>query len=162
MMNVIKICAASFLLLALAGPALCAPAALPTSPEEALARERTARELNVELNRLGSSGDPVEREAVLRRIVEQCAGVEEAEAAHWSLTDLYLDAFSEPREEDARDVLERFLKQYPNSRWTTQAKCRLLALCDAKGDRAAQLRRELSGDDALPQALRAAIRGSSR
>ena len=115
-------------------------------------------ELQVELNRIGSSGDPIEREELLRRIVNQCAGTEEAEAAYWALSDLYLDAFSEPREQDARDILEIFLKRCPESRYAVHAKCRLLALYDAKDKRAAELRKELGANKELPQMLRSALR----
>ena len=133
--------------------------AAPVSMEgNAAAPERTALELQVELNRLGSSGDPIERESILRKIVQQCPGTEEAEAAYWALSDLYLDAFSEPREAEARDVLELFLKKCPDSRWVAQAKCRLLALYGAKDQRAAELRRELARDKGLPQMLRSALK----
>ena len=118
----------------------------------------TARGLQVELNRLGSDADPIERESLLRKIIDLCHGTEEAEAAYWSLADLYLDAFAEPKEKEARDTLELFLKRCPDSRWTTQVKCRLLALYDAKDKRAGELRQELSKDARLPQMLRAALK----
>ena len=57
--------------------------------------EREGQIMRVELNRLGSSGDPSEREAILRKIAERCKGTEEGEAAYWDLADLYLDAFPE-------------------------------------------------------------------
>ncbi len=117
-----------------------------------------ALELQVELNRLGSSGDPVEREALLRDMIDNCGGTEEAEAAYWSLSDLYLDAFPEPRIQEARDILELFLKRCPDSRYTVQAKCRLLTLYEAKDKRAGELRRELGADKGLPQMLRSALK----
>ena len=120
--------------------------------------ERTALEFQVELNRLGSSGDPIEREELLRKIIEKCGGTEEAEAAYWALADLYLDAFNEPKEKEAREILELFLKRCPDSRWATVSKCKLLALYDAKDKRAAELRRELKSDKALPQILRSALK----
>ena len=88
------------------------------------ASEQTARELRAELSRLGSSGDPDAREGLLRQIIERCPDTEEAEAAHWALADLCLDGFAEPREEQARSVLEQFLKRYSSSRWATQVRCR--------------------------------------
>lgn len=137
--------------------------ALPAAPVWAAggasaveAKEREALELRVELNRLGS--DPFERESILRRIAEGCSGSEGAEAAYWSLTDLYLDAFPEPREKEARGALELLLKRYPESRWRLQAKCRLLALCDPKEARAGQLRKELLADPELPAVLKGALR----
>ncbi|MBQ9528562.1 MAG: hypothetical protein IJR68_13250 [Fretibacterium sp.] len=129
------------------------PAALAAG-EELSDRERLGLELQVELNRLGSSGDPTEREALLRRIAGECQGTEAAEAAYWSLSDLYLDAFASPEVAKACEVLELFLKRYPDSPWTDQAKCRLLALYDGKDARAAQIKRELLADGGLPQGVK--------
>ncbi|MCR4819004.1 MAG: hypothetical protein K5841_08630 [Fretibacterium sp.] len=117
-------------------------------------REQLGLELQVELKRLGSSGDPTEREALLHRIAGECQGTEAAEAAYWSLSDLYLDSFANPEVTKAREVLELFLKQYPDSRWAGQAKYRLLALYDGKDARATQLRRELLADSGLPQGVK--------
>ena len=123
--------------------------------EENAAAEQTARELRAELSRLGSSGDPDAREVLLRQIIERCPDTEEAEAAHWALADLCLDGFADPREEQARSVLEQFLKRYSSSRWATQVRCRLYCLCEGvDAERAAQLRAELLKDEALPQAIR--------
>ena len=119
------------------------------------AAEQTARELRAELSRLGSSEDPDAREVLLRQIIERCPDTEEAEAAHWALADLCLDGFAEPREEQARSVLEQFLKRYSSSRWATQVRCRLYCLCEgADAERAAQLKAELRKDKALPQVIR--------
>ena len=120
--------------------------------------EQTALELRVQLTRLGNDGDPAAREAIWKKIIEQCPNTEEAEAAFWALSNLYLDDFEEPREPQAREVLEQFLKRYPDSRWTSQVKCRLHFLCVGVDDeRAAQLRGELLKDKALPQVLRTAL-----
>ena len=129
------------------------PAALAAG-EGLSERERLGLELQVELNRLGSSGDPMEREALLRRMTDECQGTEAAEGAYWSLSDLYLDAFPDPRVKEACEVLELFLKQYPGSPWAGQAKCRLLALYDGKDTRAAQIKRELLADGGLPQGVK--------
>ncbi|MCR5346537.1 MAG: hypothetical protein K6E38_02070 [Fretibacterium sp.] len=145
----------AFALLLILPPALAAG-------EELSERENTGLELQVELNRLGSSGDPLERETLLRRLINECQGTESAEAACWSLSDLYLNAFASPEVKKAREVLEFFLKQYPDSRWTTQVKCRLLDLYSVKigsapqGDsqRASQIRRELLADKGLPQLMK--------
>ena len=119
------------------------------------AAEQTARELRAELSRLGPSGDPDAREVLLRQIIERCPDTEEAEAAHWALADLCLDGFAEPKEEQARSVLEQFLKRYSSSRWATQVRCRLYCLCEgADAERAAQLKAELLKDKALPQVIR--------
>lgn len=123
--------------------------------ERDAAVEQTARELRAELSRLGSSGDPEVREAFLRRIIERCPDTEEAEAAHWALADLCLDGFAEPKEEQARNVLEQFLKRYSSSQWATQVRCRLYCLCEGTdAERTAQLRAELLKDEALPQVIR--------
>ena len=133
------------------------PAALAAG-EELSEREHTGLELQVELNRLGSSGDPLEREALLRRMVEECQGTEAAEAACWSLSDLYLDAFPDPRMKEAREALELFLKQYPDSPWAAQAKCRLFALYEGTDARSSQLKRELLADSGLPQGVKAFLK----
>ena len=70
------------LVLMLAGPAVCADVA---------GLEREAMVMKVELAGLGSSGDPFEREAILRKIIDKCKGTEEGEAAYWDLADLYLE-----------------------------------------------------------------------
>ncbi|MBR0253493.1 MAG: hypothetical protein IJQ57_09110 [Synergistaceae bacterium] len=55
--------------------------------------EREGLILRVQLNRLGSNGDPFEREEILRTIIDTCKGTEEGENAYWDLADLYLDGF---------------------------------------------------------------------
>lgn len=119
------------------------------------AMERAAMELDVELVRMGQGGDPVEREEILRKIASH-EGTEEAEAALWALSSLYLDAFDEPRIAEARAVLEELIDR--GSRYPTHAKCRLLALCDAGEERAAQLRAELSKEASLPRSMKGMLR----
>lgn len=122
-------------------------------------KERLGLSLQTELSRSGTSNnDPVEREAALREIIERCSGTEEAENAYWSLADLYLDAFSEPKEKEACEILERFIKNYPDSRWLTQVKCRLFVLYDGKGERAAELYKELQKSGDLPNIIKSNLR----
>lgn len=119
--------------------------------------EREGLVMRVELNRLGTSGDPFEREAILRKIAERCKGTEEGEAAYWDLADLYLDGFPEEMRKEAREVLELCLKTYPNSRRTAMVKCRLVSLYDSGNSRRAELVRQLKNDSTLPSVLKSSL-----
>ena len=119
--------------------------------------EREALAMRVELNRLGSSGDPFEREAILQKIIDRCKGTEEAVAAYWDLADLYLDAFPEEMRQEAREMLEICLKNYPDSPRVSMIKCRLVDLYDAKDSRRAELVRQLQNDKTLPNFLRSTM-----
>ena len=122
------------------------------------AAEREAFALRVELNRLGSSGDPFEREAILRKIIDRSKGTEEAVAAYWDLSDLYLDAFPEEMRQEAREMLELCLKNYPSSPRVTMIKCKLIDLYDAGDPRRAELLKELKSDKSLPNILKASLK----
>lgn len=124
---------------------------------DVLSSEREALVLRVELNRLGSSGDPFEREALLRKIIDRSKGTEEGEAAYWDLADLYLDGFPDEMRQEAREMLELCLREYPVSRRAVLVKCRLVDLYDARDSRRAELVRELQNDKALPTVLRASL-----
>ncbi|MBQ3403697.1 MAG: hypothetical protein IJG65_10065 [Synergistaceae bacterium] len=119
--------------------------------------EREGLVMRVELNRLGTSGDPFEREAILKKIAERCKGTEEGEAAYWDLADLYLDGFPEEMRKEAREVLELCLKTYPNSRRTAMVKCRLVSLYDSGNSRRAELVRQLKNDSTLPSVLKSSL-----
>ena len=129
-------------------------------------KERLGLSLAAELPRANVNDETqavIEREAVLRDIINRCAGTEEAENAYWLLADLYLDAFSEPNEDKACEILEKYLKSYGGSRWAVQVKCRLLALYAGnadKADRAAELKRELEQSGEIPNILRANLRAA--
>ena len=129
-------------------------------------KERLGLSLAAELPRANVNDESqavIEREAVLRDIINRCAGTEEAENAYWLLADLYLDAFSEPNEDKACEILEKYLKSYGGSRWAVQVKCRLLALYAGnadKADRAAELKRELEQSGEIPNILRANLRAA--
>ena len=130
------------------GTALCADVA--TMEREALA-------MRVELNRLGSSGDPFERETILQKIIDKCKGTEEAVVAYWDLADLYLDGFPEEMRKEACEMLELCLRTYPNSPRASMIKCKLTELYDAKDERRAELVKELKNDKTLPNILRASL-----
>lgn len=119
--------------------------------------EREALVLRVELNRLGSSGDPFEREVILQKIIDKCKGTEEGEAAYWDLADLYLDGFPEEMRQEAREMLELCLRAYPNSSRAILVKCRLIDLYDTKDARRAELVNQLKGDNMLPNVLRLSL-----
>ncbi len=120
--------------------------------------EREALVLRVELNRLGSSGDPFEREALLRKIIDRAPGTEEGEAAYWDLADLYLDGFPEEMRQEAQEMLELCLRAYPDSRRSLLVKCRLVDLYDEKDSRRAELVKQLQDDKTLPSMLRASLK----
>ena len=119
--------------------------------------EREGMILRSEFNRLGSSGDPFEREAVLRKIIDTCKGTEEGEMAYWDLANVYLNEFPEEMRTEARDMLEECLKNYPNTRRAVLVKCRLVDLYEAKDSRRAELVRQLKKDSGLPSMLKASI-----
>ena len=120
--------------------------------------EREALAMRVELNRLGNSGDPFEREAILQKIIDKCKGTEEAVVAYWDLADLYLDAFPDEMRQEAREMLEICLKNYPNSSRASMIKCKLVDLYDVKEERRAQLIQQLQNDKNLPNILRLGIK----
>lgn len=120
--------------------------------------EREGMIMRVELNRLGSSADPSEREAVLRKIAERCKGTEEGEAAYWDLADLYLEGFPEEMREKAREILELCIKTYPNSVRSGMVKCKLAELYDEGNPRRAELIRQLKNDNTLPNVVRSALK----
>ena len=143
-----KILALAFVFMT-AGSALCA---------DVVGLEREAMILRVELNTLGGTGDPFEREAILRKIIDKCKGTEEAEAAYMDLADLYLDGFPEEMRQEAREMLELCLKNYPNTRRAVLVKCRLIDLYEAKDSRRAELVKQLRNDNALPSMLKASLK----
>ena len=136
------------LMLMLAGPAVCADVA---------GLEREAMVMKVELAGLGSSGDPFEREAILRKIIDKCKGTEEGEAAYWDLADLYLEGFPEEMRQEATEMLELCLKNYPNTRRSVLVKCKLVELYDAKDKRRAELVKQLKSDAGLPSMLKSSL-----
>ncbi|GHV33705.1 hypothetical protein FACS1894187_02720 [Synergistales bacterium] len=76
-----------------------------------------------------------EKESLYMRIIEECPDTPEAEEAYWELSDLYLDGFDEPKEKEAKAILERFLKKYDAgelsaSPWVMHVKSRLKWLQD--------------------------------
>lgn len=120
--------------------------------------EREALVLRVELNRLGSSGDPFEREELLRKIIDRAPNTEEGEAAYWDLADLYLDGFPEEMRQEAREMLELCLRSYPNTNRAVLVKCRLVDLYDANDSRRAELVKQLRNESALPSMLKSSLR----
>lgn len=148
-MNLRKIFAVVFVfMLVLPGKSLCA---------EIHDKEREANVMRVELNRLGSSGDPFEREAILRKIIDICKGTEEAEAAYWDLADLYLEGFPDEMRQEAREMLELCLRAYPDTNRALLVKCRLIELYDVKDSRRAELVKQLRNDKSLPNIIRSSI-----
>ena len=147
-----KIFLACLLLCVMPGVSYCAKLSIPISEVE-----REALILRVELNRLGSSGDPFEREAILQKIIDRCKGTEEGEAAYWDLADLYLDGFPEEMRQEAREMLELCLRAYPNTNRTSMVKCKLVELYDAKDPRRAELIKQLKNDKTLPNVVKSSI-----
>ena len=125
----------------------------PSSEEQ----KRRALEIRLAISRL-SETQVEERESLYHEIVESCPATEEAEEALWALSNLYLDAFPEPKEQAAQEVLELFLDRYPDSAWGLHVRSRLILLYSGtdKRERAAELCRELLGQRAetLPASCR--------
>lgn len=119
--------------------------------------EREGLIMRVELNRLGSEGEPSEREAILRKIAERCKGTEEGESAYWDLADLYLEGFPEEMRKKAQEALELCLRNYPNSRRAAMVKCKLAELYDAGTPRRAELIRQIKNDGTLPNIVRSSL-----
>ena len=136
------------MVLACAGSAWCA---------DIVSIELEGMILRSEFNRLGNGADPFEREALLRKIIEQCEGTEDGEIAYWDLANVYLDEFPEEMREEARNMLEECLKSYPNTRRAVLVKCRLIDLYEAKDSRRAELVRQLKKEPGLPTMLKASI-----
>ena len=143
-----KVIALAFVLIFGGSAAFCA---------DVVSLEREAMIMRVELNTLGSSGDPFEREAILRKIIDKCKGTEAAEAAYWDLADLYLEGFPEEMRQEAREMLELCLRNYPDTRRSVLVKCRLVDLYDAKDSRRAELVKQLKNDGRLPSMLRSSM-----
>ncbi|MBQ7155325.1 MAG: hypothetical protein IJR85_07220 [Synergistaceae bacterium] len=120
--------------------------------------EREAWILRAELNMLGSSGDPFEREAILRKMIDRAKGTEEGERAYWDLADLYLDGFPEEMRQEATEMLELCLRTYPKTRRSVLVKCRLVDLYDVKDSRRAELVRQLKNDSGLPSVLKSSLK----
>jgi hypothetical protein len=99
--------------------------AVAASGEDAQRRD-TALEIRLALSR---TADAAEKEKLCLRLIEECPETEDAEEAHWALSNLYLDGFDEPKEDEARKILEQFLARYPSSLWAPHVKSRLLWLC---------------------------------
>ena len=106
-------------------------------------QKRRALELRLAISRL-SETQVKERESLYQEILESCPATKEAEEALWALSNLYLDAFPEPKEQAAQEVLELFLDRYPDSAWGLQVRGRLILLYSGmeKRERAAELCRE--------------------
>ncbi|MDR1649377.1 MAG: hypothetical protein LBR71_03875 [Synergistaceae bacterium] len=77
---------------------------------------------------LSRAAGAAEKEKLYLRLIDECPETEDAEEAHWALSALYLDEFDEPKEDEARKILERFLARYPSSLWALHAENRLLWL----------------------------------
>ena len=141
------------LVLILGGLRTPARGAEPGSEEQ----RRRAMEIRLAISRL-SETQVEERESLYHEIVESCPATEEAEEALWALSNIYLDAFPEPQEQTAQEVLELFLDRYPDSAWGLQVRGRLILLYSGteKRERAAELCRELLGQRAetLPASCR--------
>ncbi|NLL36925.1 MAG: hypothetical protein GX256_05320 [Fretibacterium sp.] len=93
-------------------------------PEEG---EWRALELLQQISRTPDS-DVEAREELYLTLVRENSDPLAAQEALWALSELYLDDFEEPREDEAREMLELFLERYPSSHWRFQVKSRLVAL----------------------------------
>ncbi|MDR1377109.1 MAG: hypothetical protein LBJ22_06330 [Synergistaceae bacterium] len=106
------------------GLALNLPAAAEVTEAERERQEALALEYRWNIDRTPAD-DAAAREGFYLRLIDECPETEAAERAHWALSNLYLDDFDEPRENDARQILERFVERYPSSRWVLHVTDRL-------------------------------------
>jgi hypothetical protein len=113
------------------GFALNLAAGAEVTEEERKRQEILALEYRWTIDRTPSD-DAAAREALYLRLIDECPETEAAERAHWALSNLYLDDFEEPRESDARKILERFVERYPSSRWVLHVTDRLAWLWEEK------------------------------
>jgi hypothetical protein len=116
------------LFLFLAFLALALPARSFAAPERETrqdAARTTAPDIRLAISRAAGAA---EKEKLYLRLIEEHPQTEDAEEAHWALSALYLDGFDEPKEEEARKILEQFLARYPSSLWAPHAENRLLWL----------------------------------
>ena len=126
-------------------------------PAQVINPEQEAQILRVEFNRLGSSGDPVERENILKQIISKYPNTDGAQLAYWNLADLYLNAFDDEKLNDAVNILETFLKNYPNSEWRLNFELRLFEMYDNKNTRKEQLKQKILNEKYLPAMLKAQL-----
>lgn len=145
-------CALSWILL-FASPSASGAAAGRSLAEQ----DQRALEIRLAISRLPEERVE-ERESLYYEIVKSCPETEAAEEALWTLSNLYLDSFPEPREQMAREVLELFLAHYPTSRWGVQVRNRLVLLYEGTENRSrvVELCRELlrAGAMDLPSSYR--------
>ncbi|MDR1979089.1 MAG: hypothetical protein LBQ42_10200 [Synergistaceae bacterium] len=125
------------------GPEFSAAWGAQTTPQETLSQETLsqetlspqealAREYRWAIDRTPSE-DAAAREALYLRLIAECPETEAAQEAHWALSNLYLDDFDEPKEDEARRVLERFMERYPLSQWVLHVGDRLAWLWREEG-----------------------------
>ncbi|MBQ6435663.1 MAG: hypothetical protein IJJ09_06650, partial [Synergistaceae bacterium] len=72
--------------------------------------------------------------------------------------DLYLDGFPEEMRQEAREMLELCLKNYPNSKRVSMIKCRLIDLYDRNDKRRNELIAQVQNDNNLPAILRNSVK----
>ena len=117
--------------------------------------EHEALSRKVEFNRLPETDETLqERMLILKNIIKDSRGTEEAQIAYWDLADLYLDSYDEPQIDLAISTLEEFLRNYPNSDWSVHFKLKLLDLYGDKNPKKTQLKNQLLKDNSLPSSLR--------
>lgn len=80
-----------------------------------------------------------------REVIEQYPDTEYAEIACWRLSNLLLMGYEPPRTKETVQLLEHFLRQYPNSQGVPQVKQRLVRLYEETGQscKAAELYAEV-------------------
>ncbi|MDR3230390.1 MAG: hypothetical protein LBT65_03035 [Synergistaceae bacterium] len=102
------------------------------SGEEMTRQENLALEYRLRITR--TPADEAEtRERLYLGIIEECPDTDAAQEALWVLAGIYLDDFDEPQEVKAQEVLEYFIKNYPDSPWLPHVENRLLWLYEADG-----------------------------
>lgn len=104
------------------GGAYTGKSTLPLAEQEKLAEE---------LYKTMSATDKFEIDTFIRlhkQVIEQCCDTERAEESCWRLSNLFLTGKDDPDHDACIDVLEHFVKRYPNSQGVPLAMNRL---CDS-------------------------------
>ncbi|MDR1874471.1 MAG: hypothetical protein LBQ90_05575 [Synergistaceae bacterium] len=107
--------------------------AYAVSDEELARQEALILEYRLSLAR--TPADEAEaRERIYLGMIGEGPDTEAAQEALWALAGLYLDDFDEPQEVKAQEVLEYFIKKYPDSPWIPQVENRLLWLYEGSSN----------------------------
>ncbi|KIX14035.1 hypothetical protein X474_10885 [Dethiosulfatarculus sandiegensis] len=102
---------------------------------------------------------------IYTEIIERCPDTSWAQDAYWRLSNLYKFAYSSPKNREIVELLEQFLKRYPDSSGAPQVRRRLIVTYEDLGDycKASNLSaRALAGREYPANQLQAALKNYLR